>query len=342
LQDGNLARVAPRPRARRPARLRHGLVRIKPAFALETPEFDTLRRMLRDHSGIWLADGKLSFLQVRLAARMEARGISAPREYVHFLKYDGQGGEELQALLDAVTVNETWFFREFGPVETWREAVLPGLLQRGRRVRLWSAGCSTGEEAYTLAMALHAVLPAPALAACEILATDISQRARCPGQYDPTAAPHRVGVARALLSRRSAASPGARRAARRGASLVRFGRANPPTALPGRVGQPDFIPCRNVILSTAPAAGRAGQPVRRFAARRLSGARRQRAWRTLPPCSCRAASACCSTGAHRSGAMPDRVSPVCCDKLRAMFIIKLFGQVHFALDHELCASRLRR
>jgi chemotaxis protein methyltransferase CheR len=225
-----------------------------PAFTLETAEFDTLRRMLRDHSGIWLADGKHSFLQVRLAARMEARGISAPREYVHFLKYDGQGGEELQALLDVVTVNETWFFREATPIEAWRDVVLPGLLQRGRRVRMWSAGCSTGEEAYTLAMTLHAALPPPALAACEILATDISQRAleaARQGQYDPYSLRHTAAAWREhYFEPAPPPAPAGRQILRADVRrLVHFGRANLiDGTLPGRVGQLDLILCRNVMI----------------------------------------------------------------------------------------------
>lgn len=145
------------------------------AAALDPSDFDALRQVIYDHSGIWLADGKLVFLQVRLADRLRETRISTAREYYHFIKYDPRGADEILRLVDAVTVNETWFFREMGPLEAWREAVLERLAESGARIRVWCAGCSNGAEPHTIAMMLSDSLSRAALSRLEIIATDISQ-----------------------------------------------------------------------------------------------------------------------------------------------------------------------
>ncbi len=160
---------------------------------MDFDDFDAIRRLIYSASGIWLGDGKMVFLQVRLAERLRALTISSAREYYHFLKYDWQGSQEIQQLIDAIAINETWFCREIEPLTAWRDAVVPALLQRRSRLRLWSAGCSTGEEPYTLAMLLSERYPQTALAHFEIVATDISQRAICAaraGVYDPHSLRH--------------------------------------------------------------------------------------------------------------------------------------------------------
>lgn len=154
---------------------------------LSFDDFDALRRLICDRCGIWLGDNKLTFLQVRLADRMRVRNISSPREYYYFVKYDAGAEREMQQLIDAVTVNETWFFRETGPLEAWIAEVAADLVARGKRLYLWSAGCATGEEPYTLAMMLLEAHPAAA-SRLEILASDISQHAldiALAGVYDP-------------------------------------------------------------------------------------------------------------------------------------------------------------
>lgn len=147
-----------------------------PNLTLTFEDFDALRNLIHAHSGIWLSDDKLTFLEVRLADCLRRTAISSPREYYHFLKYDPRGEEEVLQLVDAVTVNETWFFRETGPFLAWREAVMPGLIKNGKRIRLWSAGCSSGDEPYTLGMLLLEIRPKVALDRLSILATDISER----------------------------------------------------------------------------------------------------------------------------------------------------------------------
>lgn len=217
---------------------------------LEFEDFDALRLLIHAHSGIWLGEDKLTFLHVRLADCLRRTAISTPREYYHFLKYDPRGGEEILQLVDAVTVNETWFFRETGPLLAWREAVLPGLIKSGNPIRLWSAGCSSGEEPYTLGMLLLDAQPGVSSNRLSILATDISERvlekARA-ALYDPHSLRHTEQQwLRQYFETRSDGFFGISDRVRQ---LVKLSQANLiDPALGGRLGPVDLILCRNVII----------------------------------------------------------------------------------------------
>ena len=221
-----------------------------PLLTLQPDEFDLLRRLIYDHCGIWLADDKATFLQVRVDERMRARLIQTARDYYYFLKYDPHGGEELQQLVDAVAVKESWFFRETEPLEVWRDKILPDLLNRTNRVRVWSAACSTGEEPYTVAMMLLEWIGDTAGVQFEVIATDVSSQAL---------AVARAGIYDAHSLRRTEPRwltgyfhPGADRKwviADKARRLVRFSQGNLlDPRLPQRVGMVDMILCRNVLI----------------------------------------------------------------------------------------------
>jgi chemotaxis protein methyltransferase CheR len=218
----------------------------------DADDFDALRRLICRQTGIWLSDTKQTFLQVRLEDRLQTCNISSAREYYHFLRFDPRGEDEMQHLIDAVTVNETWFFRETATLEGWRDEALPELLWSGAsnghgQVRAWVAGCSTGEEAYTLAMLL---LAGAAAERVEILATDINSRALETARgavYDPHSVRHTDPL---WVSRYFDWLPDGRLALREPVrTLVHFGRANliEPT-LSRRVEAVDVILCRNVLM----------------------------------------------------------------------------------------------
>lgn len=220
------------------------------SFTLDFDDFDALRQLIRDHCGIWLGDSKLTFLQVRLADRLREWHISSAQEYYYFLKYNAHGCDEMQRLIDTVSVNETWFFRETEPVEAWCEVVLPELMERGGKLRLWSAGCATGEEPYTIAMLLLEAFPETGAAQFEILATDISQRAleiARAGVYDPYSLRHAEPRWREQYFQPT--SDGRQEVCENARRFVRFGQANliDPT-LVQRVREMDAILCRNVII----------------------------------------------------------------------------------------------
>ena len=117
--------------------------------------FRLLRELIRDYCGIYFDDGSRYLLEKRLSARLRANNISNFRDYYRYLRYDGNRENELAAVIDVLTVNETYFFREKNQLLSFSEEILPELRERNRfsrKLRIWSAGCSTGEEPYTIGM----------------------------------------------------------------------------------------------------------------------------------------------------------------------------------------------
>lgn len=124
---------------------------------IDLPEdvFRLLRDLIRDYCGIYFNDDSRYLLEKRLSRRVKSHHLSSFRDYYRFLLYDKSRDEELSLIMDILTVNETYFFREQGQLKTFSEEILPELKdinKEKKRLRIWSAGCSTGEEPYTLAM----------------------------------------------------------------------------------------------------------------------------------------------------------------------------------------------
>jgi chemotaxis protein methyltransferase CheR len=127
---------------------------------VELPEevFLRLRDLIYGVSGIYFEEGARATLGRRLRPRVEALCYESFEQYYLHLKFDRAGQQELQLALDAVTVQETYFFREERALRAFKEEMLPEIAERRRAervLRVWSAGCSTGEEAYTLAMLIR-------------------------------------------------------------------------------------------------------------------------------------------------------------------------------------------
>ncbi|MXQ06896.1 hypothetical protein GQ651_03455 [Alphaproteobacteria bacterium GH1-50] len=132
----------------------------------------------REDAGLTLPDAKRLMVQSRLARRMRSVGCLSFDDYIALLTASPDA-EERRALISVLTTNVTSFFREAHHFETLRTQVLPALLReakRGRRLRFWSAGCSTGEEPYSLAMLLLALDPMASDYDIRILATDIDPK----------------------------------------------------------------------------------------------------------------------------------------------------------------------
>ncbi|HSN69045.1 MAG TPA: protein-glutamate O-methyltransferase CheR, partial [Thermoanaerobaculia bacterium] len=146
------------------------------ASAVSDREFDLFRSLIYDVAGIHLNESKRALLGARLARRLRQLGLATLSAYYDHLEKEGEA--ELTHLLDAITTNETHFFREPRQFETIERSVIPAWLEEGNRahlVRVWSAGCSTGEEPYSIAMLLHERLVTRGWRV-EILATDLSTR----------------------------------------------------------------------------------------------------------------------------------------------------------------------
>ena len=147
--------------------------------SLTDEQFGMLTKLLRDSAGLSFDDARRDSLAYSVTERMQAAGCGDVSSYLSLVS-DESGAEERQALLDEVTVPETHFFRNPPQIRALRTHVLPELLRQAapaRRLRIWSAGCSTGEEPYTIAMLVRELLPDSAGWDVRIIATDVSMRA---------------------------------------------------------------------------------------------------------------------------------------------------------------------
>jgi len=147
---------------------------------LSVEQFQSLSQQIYQKLGLHFDEKKIYFLKTRVAKRMAALGIGDAREYLFMLNYADPKGLEMQALANLVTTNETYMFREYDQLQAFANHCLPEVLSakqaRGERsLRIWSAGCSSGEEPYTLAMILQDVFPQAQSWDCEIVATDIDE-----------------------------------------------------------------------------------------------------------------------------------------------------------------------
>lgn len=118
-------------------------------------EFRLIRDLVRDYCGIYFDDGSKYIIERRLSRRVTIHHFEHFRDYYRFLRYDKRREEELVSIMDILTVNETYFFREQNQLQAFSDEVLYELKQRNassKKLRVWSAGCSTGEEPYTIAM----------------------------------------------------------------------------------------------------------------------------------------------------------------------------------------------
>jgi len=143
--------------------------------SLHPADFEKISQILYEYSGIRLTTGKEELVRSRLMKRLRALGIDSFRNYLRYIKED-RTSQELRVMIDSLTTNKTSFFREKQHFEYMRSQIIPTLKNRASGVRLWSAGCSSGEEPYSIAMILQEEWPQIDFSSVRILATDISTR----------------------------------------------------------------------------------------------------------------------------------------------------------------------
>jgi chemotaxis methyl-accepting protein methylase len=205
-------------------------------MALSSEVIEQVAAVLHEHAGLELPGW---VVEARAAARIARLGI-APAEYAALIG-SHRGAAELAELVEAVRVGETRLFRHRSQIAALENAVAPAL-RRNRRVRVWSAGCAAGEEAYTLAIVLDRVLPGVDVS---IAATDVSADALAvarAAEYPVAALDHVPDEYRDgfdVVGDRA-------RVRRELAARVRFERANLLDAAPGR--DFDIVCCRNVLI----------------------------------------------------------------------------------------------
>ena len=149
-------------------------------YKISDAEFQQLREFIHAHTGIALSDHKRALVYARLGRRLRHHGLESFAEYYELLTERDSDGRELVEMINCITTNKTDFYREPHHFKFLRERVFPEIHSRGvsggRRIRLWSAGTATGEEAYTLAITVCEAFPLTEAWDIRILATDIDTR----------------------------------------------------------------------------------------------------------------------------------------------------------------------
>jgi len=216
---------------------------------LTEAQFNAISSLVKSLAGINLTEAKKELVRARLTKRLRKLGLATFDDYVEYLQNDTTGAE-LVAMLDVLSTNTTYFFREAKHFEWLRQEVLPRLAAR-RRVRIWSAGCSSGEEPYSIAIVLLEAIPDLADWDAAILATDLSTevlaRARqgiYPASRLREVPPMLLGRHFTLLATKPERTYRVNDPVRR---LVHFARLNLMGQWPMK-GPFDVIFCRNVMI----------------------------------------------------------------------------------------------
>lgn len=228
---------------------------------LSPGDLDVVCDLVLDLCGIYLDDSKGYLIESRLGELAKRSGCATYAELAR-KALAGRDNQLKNQVIDAITTNETLFFRDTSPFEALRHKALPELIDAKagtlfpKKLRIWSAACSTGQEAYSLAMLLQELLPDPPTWDVNILGTDISDEAvgrASKGWY----ASHEIarGLSPQHLSRYFRPENDGYRVEDSLRAMVTFQRRNllePFTAL----GKFDVVLCRNVAIYFTPEARR--------------------------------------------------------------------------------------
>ena len=131
----------------------------EPEMPMTDEEFRLIRDLIYNHSGLFFDNDSKYLLEKRLGKRVTLHSLSGYKDYYHFLRYNRGKDQEISDIMDVLTTNETYFFREAFQLKAFTDEIIPEILaekeKKGdRSLRIWSAGCSAGEEPYTIAMLL--------------------------------------------------------------------------------------------------------------------------------------------------------------------------------------------
>lgn len=221
-------------------------------FPMTDRDFDTIKHLAKLRSGIELGEHKKEMIYSRIVRRIRALNLGDFKSYLDYLERHPEA--ELTNFINAITTNLTSFFREAHHFDFLRQTVLPELQRKKKaqqRIRIWSAGCSTGEEPYSIAMTLHGALERARWDA-KILATDLDTNVLSHGRRG-IYSKERIGNMDAQLVRKYFNDPRgggndevleARESIR---SLITFNHLNLLGDWPMK-GRFDVIFCRNVVI----------------------------------------------------------------------------------------------
>ncbi len=219
-------------------------------FEFTSDDFDYLRGIVTKTTGIVAPDDKYTMYYSRLARRLRSLGLADFAAYREYLKAN-QETESIE-LVNAVTTNLTSFFREKHHFDYIRETLIPEKIRSNdRQINVWSAGCSTGEEPYTIAMTLLQAIPDPKHWDIKILATDIDSnvlKTGSTGVYDAgRVADLDIGLLRRYFKKGSGQNAGKVKVTSDLNQLIQFKQLNLLHDWPMR-DKMDYIFCRNVVI----------------------------------------------------------------------------------------------
>ena len=222
-----------------------------PALRVSDRDFGRFQALINREAGIWLAPVKKALLVGRLARRLRELGIGSYAEY--FERVTGDEGERVR-MLDAICTNETQFFREPRHFEFLEQRVFPAWRaeaeagSRPRHASVWSAACSTGEEPYSLAMALLSSLPGWNV---EVLASDLSTKVLARAEAGVWSIERAKQIPKpylgAYMLQGYGAQSGLMKAGPEIRAAIRFARVNL-SGEPWPQGPFDLVFCRNVLI----------------------------------------------------------------------------------------------
>lgn len=224
-------------------------------FVISDDEFRQLRDYIYAQSGIYIADNRKYLLENRLRNRLKQLNLKSFGEYYYYLQYDPQRKQELNRLFEVVTTNETSFYRNPPQLKVFQDNVLSEVVAAQRKkgekkLRIWSAGCSTGEEPYTVAMQAMEVLGGELSSwDVKITANDLSEavlasaRKGVYNEYSLRTTPKEV------VARYFEQDNGTFKVKQEAKRLVSFGQINlSDRAQLKRVERSHVVFCRNVII----------------------------------------------------------------------------------------------
>lgn len=219
-------------------------------FEYTVADFEILRTLSNQYSGILVPDDKFDMFYSRLSKRVRLLGFNSFKQYCQYL--NDHPDQEFTEFINAVTTNLTSFFREKHHFEYLSHTVLPELLRKNsvaKQIKVWSAGCSTGEEPYSLAMTLKECLPADW--DVKILATDLDTNVLATASEGIYSRDRIGGIDEQRLQRWFQKGTGSLSNKVRVKSelrgLIQFKRLNLMQDWPMK-GYFDFIFCRNVLI----------------------------------------------------------------------------------------------
>jgi len=222
---------------------------------IKDDDFRQLRDFISAQCGIYIPDNRKYLLENRLVNRLNSLNLRGFGEYLYYLKYDNGRHQELSRLFSVITTNETSFYRNPPQLTIFQDVILPGIMEKNRkaghkRLHIWSAGCSTGEEPFTLAIILREVLKSEISAwNVRITANDLSEsvlaaaRRGVYSDYSLRATPKEV------IKKYFIEEAGRFKIHQELKSLITFGQLNlNDRAQIKMVPRSDIIFCRNVII----------------------------------------------------------------------------------------------